>query len=723
MRRPVIPASLRAASFWLHSRPALPPVAIAAVAARATASVSSAAASSAAASAAAAASRVALVAQPAARRAVHRSAVSAAYRTTRPVAKARKRASKTRSKSPASSKSDSQSNASGSSGNKPNNEKEDKSTLGIIKQYYPWVNDLHTKGSRFEQFLYMLDLAKTNNKNIWVTPYAVSLGVFAWFLDGAYKNRERCASNIDQLRVKADAVFQRYDQCIKKASWLQAPIPRAELYLDIKSGIAQKQRTARKLSLILVDLEQLKSWSDGLGVGLFLRTSGLKVETSRLKQRLSRNILALKVRLSVNNALLYHQQRRRGLAFKEATSAMSFMGELLKNHYKKPEEEFEQRMRKLAGIIFNVRGLLYRSNDDYVSAIVDYTTAIRLCEDEPALYHNRAFLLEDDRLYHLAFLDMVEANKRAPHNSIYVMGIARVVHKLAMEGTFKEQIASYKFEDYQRFEKECGDKDVRVCLKKVLMENARTRFDRAVVLDPENAIAFWNRAEFLIECGPAHYDEAIGDLVKSKSLRPNHESVPFYLGYLYAVKREYSKAEKEFQSAKENMSDYPAAAEFLEYVIEQCHAENKEVFNIEEAVKSKHKTVADFNKVKTGVIPLSVAFSSEKDIPQEYRGRRSKLIQAFLHFDQIPWPQSDAGTAKLYDPGSEAFALYSDPEMFHPETSKVLDLSRVMVLDPGTAKVLDKLDCIPQKEQEARARSAAVREMQAHETRIVLSSF
>jgi len=80
---------------------------------------------------------------------------------------------------------------------------------------------------------------------------------------------------------------------------------------------------------------------------------------------------------------------------------------------------------KVKGSAYTTRGDLYRVQENYASAIADYSAAIRLTPDEPLAYYGRGVIYFVQNEYEKSFKDMTQLASIAPDvpNTYYFLGV------------------------------------------------------------------------------------------------------------------------------------------------------------------------------------------------------------------------------------------------------------------------------------------------------------
>jgi len=162
------------------------------------------------------------------------------------------------------------------------------------------------------------------------------------------------------------------------------------------------------------------------------------------------------------------------------------------------------------------RGVVYGISQNYIQAISDYTQAIKINPSFEVAYNNRGAAYKDLKNYSQAISDYTQAIKLNPNyaNAYYNRGIA--------------------YDDLQKYEQAIAD------------------YTQAIKLNPKNSNlyqAYSNRgvAYAMLE----NYEKSISDFTQAIRLNPNGAELYYNRGLCYQVLGQNSKAEADFEKAKE----------------------------------------------------------------------------------------------------------------------------------------------------------------------------
>jgi tetratricopeptide (TPR) repeat protein len=166
-------------------------------------------------------------------------------------------------------------------------------------------------------------------------------------------------------------------------------------------------------------------------------------------------------------------------------------------------------------------GLSFYNQGDYVTAIEEYTQAIRLDPNYADAYYNRGLAYYNKEDYDRAIADYSQAVRLNPDYALAYYG---------------RGLAYYNKEDYDR---EIAD------------------YTKAIRLDPNYTSAYYNRGLAYNEKGD--YDRAIADYTKAIRLDPNYTSAYYNRGNAYYNKNDYDRAIADYTQAIRLDPNYTSA--------------------------------------------------------------------------------------------------------------------------------------------------------------------
>jgi tetratricopeptide (TPR) repeat protein len=171
-------------------------------------------------------------------------------------------------------------------------------------------------------------------------------------------------------------------------------------------------------------------------------------------------------------------------------------------------------------------GEMYRSWGDYITAIEEYTQAIRLDPNMAMAYSNRGFAYNEKGDYDRGIADCTQAIRLNPNDD-----------------------AAYNNRGNAYNEKGDYDRGIADCTQ-------------AIRLDPNRAAAYNNRGRAYIEKGD--YDRGIADCTQAIRLDPNYAMAYNNRGVAYYNKKDYNRAIADYEAALWIEPNHPYAGNNLE---------------------------------------------------------------------------------------------------------------------------------------------------------------
>ncbi|MFP3090643.1 tetratricopeptide repeat protein [Treponema sp. TIM-1] len=195
---------------------------------------------------------------------------------------------------------------------------------------------------------------------------------------------------------------------------------------------------------------------------------------------------------------------------------------------------------------YHSRGLAYYSKKDYDRAIADYTQAIRLDPNMAVAYHNRGLTYSNGkRDYERAIADYTQAIRLDPNykSAYYGRGIA-----YRNKDDYDRAIADYT----QAIRLDPNYKSAYygrgiAYRNKNDYDRAIADYTQAIRLDPNYAAAYHSRG--IAYRNKDDYDRAIADYTQAIRLNPNDASAYYGRGSTYYGKKDYNRAIADYEAA------------------------------------------------------------------------------------------------------------------------------------------------------------------------------
>ncbi|MDR1986701.1 MAG: tetratricopeptide repeat protein [Treponema sp.] len=202
------------------------------------------------------------------------------------------------------------------------------------------------------------------------------------------------------------------------------------------------------------------------------------------------------------------------------------------------------------------RGELFRSRGDYVTAIEEYTQAIRLDPNYRNAYHNRGVAYENTKDYDRALADYTQAIRLDPDYRNAYIGCGNAYRN---KGDYDRAIADYTqairldpdyaITYYSRGLAYYHKKDY---------DRAIADYTQAIRLNPDYTNAYYSRG-LAYNNGKKDYDRAIADYTQAIRLNPDYRNAYYSRGLAYNDKGDYDRAAADYTQAIRLDPDYTNA--------------------------------------------------------------------------------------------------------------------------------------------------------------------
>jgi tetratricopeptide (TPR) repeat protein len=190
-------------------------------------------------------------------------------------------------------------------------------------------------------------------------------------------------------------------------------------------------------------------------------------------------------------------------------------------------------------------GETFLSRGDYVTAIEEYTQAIRLDPNYAVAYHKRGWAYDDKGDYDRAIADCTQAIRLDPNyaDAYNVRGVA-----YRNKGDYDRAIADYTqaIRLDPNYAKAYNNRGAAYYYK-MDYDRAIADCNQAIRLDPNDASAYYNRGNAYNN--KKDYDRAIADYTQAIRLDPNYKEAYHNRGAAYYYKKDYDRAIAEYTQA------------------------------------------------------------------------------------------------------------------------------------------------------------------------------
>jgi tetratricopeptide (TPR) repeat protein len=204
-------------------------------------------------------------------------------------------------------------------------------------------------------------------------------------------------------------------------------------------------------------------------------------------------------------------------------------------------------------------GELFRSQGDYVTAIEEYTQAIRLHPNYASSYHNRGVAYQNKGDNDTAIADYTQVIRLDPNHAVAYYNRGNAYRK---KGDNDTAIADYN-QAIRLDPNYARAYDGRGLAYRSKGDNDRAIADytQAIRLNPDDDVAYHNRGNAYRSKGDN--DQAIADYTQAIRLDPDYAPSYNGRGNAYYMKRDYNRAIADYEAALRLDPNHANAREFL----------------------------------------------------------------------------------------------------------------------------------------------------------------